>query len=50
MVVKRMWWRKASGSRTWPVEGWFLFGVIPLYVRDVEYRPGIELVGPDNRG
>jgi hypothetical protein len=39
MVIKRVWIEEADcggwGSRR---EGWFLFGIIPLYVRDMEPR------------
>lgn len=43
MIVYKMWKarRKHSWgalSDTWLREGWFLFGVIPIYVRDIENR------------
>jgi hypothetical protein len=38
MITKRKW-LESSGPATWYVEGYFLFGLIPLYVRDVSARP-----------
>lgn len=35
MLVKKVWIQTAAmGLREWQVEGWYLFGFIPLYVRD----------------
>lgn len=50
MIVKKIWravWKDRSsfdgGGRhrtiKWRREGWFLFGVVPLYIRDAEPRP-----------
>lgn len=43
MIVRKMWkaTRKTSYGHTtdtWLREGWFLFGFIPLYVRDLQNR------------
>jgi hypothetical protein len=42
MIVYKMWTAaKGEGMllRTWRREGWFLFGVVPLFTRDVTSRP-----------
>jgi hypothetical protein len=44
MIVKRKWLATENGGvREWPVEGWYLFGFIPLYIRDMgpRYRKSI---------
>jgi hypothetical protein len=39
MIVKRIWRRRSpAGSQEWMLEGWFLFGLLPLYIRDLEPR------------
>jgi hypothetical protein len=39
MIVKKKWLQKSRGGMLeWPREGWYLFGVIPLYVRDCRER------------
>jgi len=45
MIVYKMWKErrfspinKYLATDTWLREGWFLFGFIPLYVRDVQNR------------
>jgi hypothetical protein len=39
MIVKKIWTtREDGGSAKWQREGWFLFGFIPLYVRDLTNR------------
>lgn len=40
MIVKRVWEAVKSGGLLWKVrEGWFLFGIVPLYIRDLtEWR------------
>jgi hypothetical protein len=37
MIIHKLWKAK-RGYDTWLREGWFLFGLIPLYVRDVQNR------------
>lgn len=37
MIIKRIWLRSV-GSREWTLEGWFLLGFIPLYIRDCAPR------------
>ena len=32
MIVKRMW-GKQKGNIVYVWEGWFLFGILPLYIR-----------------
>lgn len=45
MIARKIWWTKrrtGSGENgfetkvSWLREGWFLFGFIPLYVRDLK--------------
>jgi hypothetical protein len=42
MIVHKLWKaRRKAGSFTtdeWFREGWFLFGIIPLYIRDRQSR------------
>ena len=43
MIVHRCWLKAANrpditGHTHWLVEGWFLFGLIPLYQRDLQPR------------
>ena len=39
MIVKKLWIEsKPNGTDPWEREGWFLFGIIPLYVRDLTFR------------
>lgn len=38
MIIYKMW-VEVNGSRVWRREGWFLFGVVPLYIRDLTVRP-----------
>lgn len=43
MIVHRFWKARRKNSfgtvtDTWAREGWFLFNIIPLYVRDRENR------------
>jgi len=39
MIIKRKWLQTAAGGlREWPMEGWYLFGLIPLYIRDCSPR------------
>lgn len=43
MIVHKFWKAKrktswGTTSDTWLREGWFLFGLIPLYIRDRENR------------
>lgn len=37
MIVKKMFSR-CAGAREWSQEGWYLFGILPLYVRDMQTR------------
>lgn len=46
MIVKKCWFHRSVGNRSWPREGWFLFGVVPLYVRDLEPRGVLEVGRP----
>lgn len=41
MIVKRKWTKRDRGTQWTEIyrEGWFLFGIIPLYVRDCNHRP-----------
>ena len=45
MIVHKIWrqYRRARNytehGHFWMMEGWFLFGFIPLYKRDIERRP-----------
>lgn len=41
MFVHKMWTASKSAGHyvTWRREGWFLFGVLPLFIRDVTARP-----------
>ena len=32
MIIKRMWY-KQKGNTVYVWEGWFLFGILPLYIR-----------------
>ena len=39
MIIKRVWLQVAEGGlREWRREGWYLFGVLPLYIRDIDPR------------
>lgn len=39
MIRYKMWIQQAKyGAREWQMEGWYLFGFIPLLVRDLELR------------
>lgn len=39
MIVKKKWLQvRYGGSLEWPREGWYLFGFIPLYIRDLGPR------------
>ena len=35
MIVKRMWSRKKDFT-VYVWEGWFLFGILPLYIRVID--------------
>lgn len=40
MIVKNRWiLTHHFESQKWVREGWYLFGIIPLYLRDVTPRP-----------
>ena len=40
MIVKKMWNQKSAGGiYSFVREGWYLFGIVPLYIRDVTARP-----------
>lgn len=34
MLVKKMWTKKEFGFIVADYEGWFLFGIIPLYIKE----------------
>lgn len=36
MLVKKLWFRGA-GATLKAKEGWFLFGIIPIYIRQLNY-------------
>lgn len=37
MITKRVWAQEGTnGKGSFMREGWYLFGVLPLYVRDME--------------
>lgn len=39
MIIKKIWsvgWKYKGTFKTW--EGWFLFGIIPLYVRQIAWQ------------
>ena len=36
MIVKRSWHRR-SGCRIKYFEGWFLFGIIPMYIKSTDW-------------
>lgn len=44
MIVKKRWIKTKYSSNSfvirkkWAKEGWFLFGIIPLYIRDLTNR------------
>ena len=41
MIIKKIWRQKTRGGLiSWYREGWYLFGFIPLYVRDITDRNG----------
>ena len=33
MIIKRVWYKNKNHFRYKYCEGWFLFGIIPLYIR-----------------
>lgn len=44
MIVKKIWMAHGlGGTPSWQMQGWYLFGIIPLYIRDVAPR-GRKLV------
>ncbi len=39
MLTKKVWLQKSRmGLHEWQMEGWYLFGLIPLYIRDLQPR------------
>lgn len=43
MITKRVWLQTAHGGRLeWQREGWYLFDLIPLYIRDCTPRGRIS--------
>lgn len=35
MIVKKVWLQcRPGGLSEWEREGWYLFGIVPLYIRD----------------
>lgn len=38
-ILKKKWLQRSDGGmHEWPMEGWYLFGFIPLFVRDIHNR------------
>lgn len=37
MIIYRRWQKRLRGGRRLYCEGWFLLGIIPLYIRYLEY-------------
>lgn len=35
MIIKRIWWVNRGKEKGHRKEGWFLFGLLPLYIRTV---------------
>ena len=33
MIIKRVWYKNRSYVRYKYYEGWFLFGIVPIYIR-----------------
>jgi len=53
MIRKRRWKesrRVGAQAIIWAMEGWYLFGLIPLYVRDIEPRGVYGYVGDQPNG
>lgn len=47
MIVKKKWLQtRPFTSPEWEREGWFLFGLIPLYIRDVTSRGRFSAILP----
>lgn len=39
MIIKKRWLQTSRfGTVEWEREGWYLFGLIPLYIRDLRPR------------
>lgn len=39
MIVKRVWIQQAAyGATEWGMEGWYLLGIMPLYIRNLGPR------------
>lgn len=38
MIVKKIWMEVRGSGPEWAREGWYLFGVIPLYIKDKSPR------------
>ena len=41
MLIKRVWFQ-SIGKREWQREGWYLLGIIPLYIRDCSPRERLK--------
>lgn len=37
MLIKRLW-IECCGPTEWHREGWYLLGILPLYIRDLQPR------------
>lgn len=35
MIIKRSWYKNAGYFKRYEYDGWFLFGIIPLYIKRV---------------
>ncbi len=39
MIIKKVWKQRSRGGLVeWYREGWYLFGIVPLYIRDLTDR------------
>lgn len=52
MVIKRVWLEVGKHGQEWKRAGWYLFGIVPLYIRDEgpRHRIGAMQGSNDNRG
>lgn len=37
MIFHKMWRVKGTGGEEWHREGWYLFGVLPLYIKTTRH-------------
>lgn len=38
MIIKKIWLQRRRIGTEWTREGWYLFGILPLYIRDMGPR------------